>query len=440
MKASHYNFYLNLFQDNSHGVIYNTNSGAVLMIRDRNIWNFLTTGEGSLPDDEDLLPLVDAGVCVESFEEEFGRIRARYERAIYHSDTLHVTILPTEACNFACPYCFVWEKTPTFMSNEVYAKIQKYIRQTVTENKEIKRVMLNWFGGEPTLCTNSICTFMKELSSWTEQQGLMIEASITTNGFLLNVDNFCMLYRSNVTHYQVTVDGTKEAHNSGRPLKNGGGSYSTILENLIAIHNLPQNYEYQMDIRCNFRKSTVQAVTDFINVFKNEFASDERFHIYCRPVYAYETKENDVENMLNDIFSLEDGLAQQNAFANMIEEIRPRTSERRIVAPLPQPTLCWCNADIESTVMIGTKGDIYICDTLAGEANSIGRLSDEGIETQSSVRFNIFEDDRTKKCMTCKLLPICMGGCMRNRINGEAQCFWTPEGIQKTLESSYRNM
>ena len=123
MKASHYNFYLDLFKDKSHGVIYNTNSGAVLMIRDRNIWNFLTLEEGPLPDEEDLLPLVDAGVCVESFEEEFGRIRARYEHAVYHSDTLHITILPTEACNFACPYCFVGEKTPTFMSNEVYLKM-----------------------------------------------------------------------------------------------------------------------------------------------------------------------------------------------------------------------------------------------------------------------------------------------------------------------------
>lgn len=41
MISSHYNFFLDLFHSKGYGVIYNTNSGSVVSIRDYNTWNFL---------------------------------------------------------------------------------------------------------------------------------------------------------------------------------------------------------------------------------------------------------------------------------------------------------------------------------------------------------------------------------------------------------------
>lgn len=41
MISSHYNFFLDLFHSKGYGVIYNTNSGSIVSIRDYNTWNFL---------------------------------------------------------------------------------------------------------------------------------------------------------------------------------------------------------------------------------------------------------------------------------------------------------------------------------------------------------------------------------------------------------------
>ena len=72
-----------------------------------------------------------------------------------------------------------------------------------------------------------------------------------------------------------------------------GKTYDVIMKNLSEIHLLDNVYDFNMDIRCNFTRRTIKAVEDYIDVFMEQFGSDRRFKIYCRPVYEYETKDND---------------------------------------------------------------------------------------------------------------------------------------------------
>lgn len=299
--------------------------------------------------------------------------------------------------------------------------------------------MLNWFGGEPTLCNTQICEFMTKLSELGSRRGITIGSAITTNGYLLTKDVFITLFKAGVKNFQVTVDGTSDAHNQGRHLKSGGGTYDVIMKNLSEIHLLDNVYDFNMDIRCNFTRRTIKAVEEYIDVFMEQFGSDRRFKIYCRPVYEYETKDNDISSMAGDILSLEEGIAQQNRFAEKIESLRSDNNKRRMVDPLPQPTPCWCNAEVENHIILGADGSVYICDTLTGHDHAIGSLKDGKVtfNNDKKVRYNIFNDIRTKKCMDCKLLPICMGGCMRNRLECEAQCYWTAEGIENAVMQQY---
>ena len=49
---------------------------------------------------------------------------------------------------------------------------------------------------------------------------------------------------------------------------------------------------------------------------------------------------------------------------------------------------------------------------------------------------SIFEanDEQSQKCLKCKLLPICMGGCNRARhVTGKNPCFWTEDLIYKAM-------
>ena len=47
---------------------------------------------------------------------------------------------------------------------------------------------------------------------------------------------------------------------------------------------------------------------------------------------------------------------------------------------------------------------------------------------------NIF-DEKLGVCLTCRRLPICLGGCKKERIEcGRAVCPWTDEYIMSALE------
>ena len=439
MEASFYNFYLDLFKKKGYGVVYNTHSGTIVAIHHLNTWQALTTNDEKSLCNEDMADLINNKMWVNSFDEEFSDIKKKYEKRVHASNTLYLTMLPTEACNFACPYCFLWEKAPRTMNAQLYNDVLSYVDNYVNEKTNISYIMLNWFGGEPTLCHKQIHEFMTKLSEFANQRNIKIGSSITTNGYLLNKEILRKLLIAGIKNFQVTVDGTRDAHNQGRPLKSGEGTYDVIMKNLTEIHSLDSTFEFQMDIRCNFTRRTIKAVDDYIDIFMQQFGADKRFKLYCRPVYEYETKDNDISKMADDILSLEEGLLYQNRFAEKIDSLRTDSIKRRMVDPLPQPTPCWCNAEIENHIIIGSDGSIYICDTLTGHNHAIGSLKDGKIVINDSknFRYNIFNDARTEKCMHCKLLPICMGGCLINRLECAAQCYWTADGIQNALMKQY---
>lgn len=122
MQLSKYNFFDDRFSTQGIGVIYNTSSGSILQIANHDLWSALMSNdlEKITAADQDLL--FENKILVESSEKEFEEIRKRYETAVHSRNELYLTIMPTEDCNFCCPYCFVYEKKHGKMKTETYEK------------------------------------------------------------------------------------------------------------------------------------------------------------------------------------------------------------------------------------------------------------------------------------------------------------------------------
>lgn len=435
MILSHYNFLNNTYISNVGAFVYNTKTGAILCITDKESWEHILNNQFDKIDHNLYENLVKYGIIVPSRAEEFQTLKDNYYSRVNDNSTLTLTIMPTESCNFACPYCFQYEKKPTFMPIAVYAEIIKMINSKLDDNPETKKVIINWFGGEPSLCINQIFKFMDKLIQITDKKKIKIFSTITTNGYLVDDKVIKELVERKVTNIQITVDGDKNSHDKTRILKNGNGTYDVIMKNLKSIMSLPKEVKFEIAIRCNFTKNTVQSVKNFISIFADSFKNDSRFSIYCRPVYYFETKENEIKDMQNNLFSLSDGITAQNEFSNLIcKKLDKQSLKRRLVNPLPQPTGCWCNAELKNFYIIGPNGELYICDTLTGKNNIRGYIFENNKATSMvDCRYDIFNDKRTEKCLACKILPICMSGCMRNRIYSNAQCYWTEESISKVF-------
>ena len=91
-----------------------------------------------------------ARVLVAPGEEAGGRLAAGYARRAARFDTaaLGLTICPTLACNFRCGYCFEHSQADGLtMSAETIDRLLDFIGSF----KDVNRVALAWYGGEPTL-------------------------------------------------------------------------------------------------------------------------------------------------------------------------------------------------------------------------------------------------------------------------------------------------
>lgn len=294
MKLSKYNYYLENKTEKDL-MIYNTRTGAVILIediddksRDMIKCNQIKTLDIDLKDF-----LMEKEILVGDEVDELADVKELYNLYVNDQNVLSLTILPTEGCNFACPYCFLYDKTNTTMRDEDYDMLYDYISNFMSqrESERDRRLIINWFGGEPTLCAKKITKFMNRIQTFVKEQKISLYSTITTNGYLMDGKMFQEFLESGITDFQVTIDGEKENHDKTRYLRNGEGTYDTILKNLVQIRSLNTEIDYQFKIRGNFTKNSILHMYDFVRIYKEQIYDGKHFTLYFRPVYEYETRK-----------------------------------------------------------------------------------------------------------------------------------------------------
>ncbi len=359
-------------------------------------------------------------------------------------------MLPAEFCNLACSYCFIYNYREKKMNQVVYDSVIKYLYNKVQNTKDTKKkkILISWYGGEPLLMKKEIIDFMQRLQK--KFLGIAdIEANIITNGYYLSEDCFRELYENRVRTFQVTFDGAKEAHDVTRRLKDGsGGTFDIIMNNIKSIKKLvTDDMKFEFSIRINFMKNTYKAIFELIDQLSEIIDGDNRFMIYCRPVYNFKTERDTINDIKSNIFTIEEGLEIQTKFTLYIsKKLKQKEMIRSISDYLPLPTVRWCGEDSLSNMIVGYDGSIYFCDTLIGDEQfCIGHLTEDGEVdfNNNSIKWrkNIFDMEGMDKCKKCKCLPTCMGSCKRERIylKQNTPCLYKEEDIYKYMQIYYEN-
>ncbi len=109
---------------------------------------------------------------------EYDFLLNLHYRYIHRTDYLGFTIIPTLACSCRCTYCYELHPslTKSKMSREAINNLKNYISKKA---KNLKKLVISWFGGEPLLCIDII----KEISEFCLDLCL---SNLVTNGVLLN--------------------------------------------------------------------------------------------------------------------------------------------------------------------------------------------------------------------------------------------------------------
>lgn len=356
-----------------------------------------------------------------------------YQNCVKNRDRLDIVILTTNACNFDCIYCFQHKNNSTLNSVQ-YDGILEFIKLKLSEHT-YKNIRIRWFGGEPLLSKDNIINFSKKLKHYCASQRISFGASMTTNGYLLDIDTFRNLYESKVVSYQISVDGTREIHNRNRPLKNGQGTFERIMSNLINIRDQAPYSMFNINVRINFSNDLLLYADEIIQYYRDYFNDDRRFLFSFIPVFDWSNTDEDIEKANN----ISPFLTTHQEVLNLMKKYAPSVRFEMWRELLIASNHCW--AGTKHGYCINGNGEILKCDfKLEGfPENIIGQISAaDGSVTLDEKKSSMWEFEcPMERCYLCKSFPMCLStmcGAARVENKMDKKCEREIEILKNYLE------
>lgn len=437
LKLSYYNHFIP-HQERGVYVIYNSFSNAMMQVN-YDLGHFiskLNSMEVHYLDVDVIEALRENGMIISSEMDEFVEVKKRAtqsRKTLTDSSTLFLCISPTNSCNMQCPYCFQGDKSAKnrdtkYLNEENMNNLKQLVLNAVEKPHAtpIKKITIEWFGGEPLLRKNVIREFSEFVLAICEQYKLEFHASIITNASLLDINTWQLLEDCKVYNVQITIDGQKDTHNQVRFYGNGKGSYDDIMDNLS---NMPMG-KFAVTIRINGDKAVFGHIPILFQDFENrgfwpQRSQQIKFHwapkfynflgfnqdkdIYYTS-YEYQKSRQDFEFLRVQYF---------NNWAD-----RTGLKNRRLNFAYPNLSTFYClTVESANSLSIDDGGFIHKCyNTVNSKDKRIEHVNDFNGQNPALNHYKHFDKTEQADCRTCKVLPICDEGCnMRFVSNAESK-------------------
>ena len=412
------------YTDDGSLVMINTYKGtdSIFKVSDNKKEKVLNWLNGQLSGlDEDFYKLKEYGYFIDDDVDEKLLRELSYNESRMDSN-LHLVIHVTERCNFRCTYCGLDFENCEDLSDDMQDAIIKYIARNI---KKYNSVILDWFGGEPTLRIDIIEKISKK----------PLFSTITTNGYLLTTTNVQRLLQCGVYKYVITLDGLKENHNKMRVLEGGKGTYDVILNNLKNMSkNVQRHFEVWIRTNMTIKNSTEEYLTEYYDYYNEIFGKDARFSLFARPT-------NDLGG--ERVEEIRDALLGNNnqTMSEIIKTLSENSKDMIYKGNMRDLNVggCRCPASRLNKYNILVDGTINKCDDGEHSRYSIGKLLKDGtMDIKDSIHARwLFNNatDRNEKCDDCAFSMICnMDGCPKYRIaTGRTHCPLKREEFESSL-------
>ena len=325
------------------------------------------------------------------------------------SGDAEITILTTEQCNFRCKYCYEkFERGP--LQQEIRDGLVKYIKKHL---RDWKSLSIDWFGGEPLEALSVIDELSPQFIALCNQSGKAYSATMTTNGYLLNLETFKKLQKHRIKHFQITLDGPQSTHDNARVLADGSPTYQTIINNLRSIRDNVHSHTFSITIRTNVTTEVDDKIEEHLAVLHKEFGNDDRFSFYFRPVgdWGGDCVKTIKSSLVHSFSDFLDRVAAAPFGLNY-------SPYKNLLAQGS------CAAVKKNEFVLGSDGTIYKCTVLFdNEDNHIGLLHPDGTMeiNESKMAKWILPNEKSKACGSCFYQPKCGGSaCPANQIVSKA--------------------
>lgn len=340
-------------------------------------------------------------------------------------------------CNIDCRYCFYKDRSPEFghgrqrMSDEVLERlVGDYMRLGFAVSG------LAWQGGEPTLMGVDFFRRAVELQKKYGGTGRQVSNTLQTNGVLLD-DEWCRFFRDNKFLLGISIDGPKEFHDKYRIDHSGKGTFDSVMRGIETCrkHNvqfsalvlLNNNNVQQPDILFNFCIGNDLTYLQFIPCVETNPATGGPAEFSITP--------KQYGDFLCKLFDLWYGYGPEKLNIREFDSIISHYV-------MGKHTICTYCRQCAGFVVIEHGGDAFCCEFFVEPQWRLGNILETPLEKLAAhSKKRTFARNKQKlpnKCLVCRHLDICRGGCLKDRLRLDAGTLKLNENRESYFCESYK--
>lgn len=316
------------------------------------------------------------------------------------------------ACNMRCSYCFYLDEmakreTASFglMNNEtastVISRAFAYAQRSVC---------FVFQGGEPTLAEAKFYRRWMETVRRRNPLKLRVQYALQTNGYFLAEEMLDVLKEGDFL-VGVSLDGTKEIHDSRRKSVYGSATFEQITRNIAEL----RQRGIAFNILCVVDQTVASQASQVYEALRRY--GYLQFIPCLEPLGKDGGSVLDPEKYGNFLIELFDCYARDFLGGRYVS-ISLFDNWIRMLNSLP-PTACGMNGVCSSNYMVESNGNVYPCDFYALDEWQLGNLLNDSLfSIAKSVRMKSFlagSPAVSDSCRECAWHPLCKGGCKRDR-------------------------
>lgn len=322
-------------------------------------------------------------------------------------------------CNMRCRYCFYADEmrrrsTPVFRAMDG-ATAEAIVRRGILAVDQ--SVTFGFQGGEPTLAGAAFFRRFLELErQYNAGRGVRITNTLQTNGLELDGEMIEVLREGDFL-VGVSVDGTREIHDSRRIDAAGRGTFDRVMANLERLE--------AAGIACNI----LCVVDDEIARRPGEVFEALAPHRFIQFIACLDPLEDGAGggwlspevygSFLIETYRLYARSARRGRFVS----VRLFDNWLAMLSGRP-PESCGMLGHCAPYLLVEGDGSAYPCDFYALDRWYLGNVRDTPfprmLHSDAMRRFLEPSFALPERCKACEYLPICRGGCRRDRDRGGA--------------------
>ena len=318
-------------------------------------------------------------------------------------------------CNIDCKYCFYKARSPEFGQGR--QRMNQHVLEVLVKGYMqlgFPVVGFAWQGGEPTLMGVDFFESAVQLQKEYGREGQQVSNTLQTNGLLLD-ERWCRFFHDNNFLLGISIDGPREFHDYYRVDHSGCGTFDRVIR---AIENC-RNHQVEFNALILLNNRNVEHTDELFDFLIGNDITYLQFIpcIETDPATGAPADFSITPNQYGDFLCR----LFDRWYDYGTEKLNIREFDSLVTyLVMGSHTICTYSKQCAGFVVIEHNGDAFCCEFFVEPKWRLGNILETPLEKlASSANKRAFAREKQNlpgKCLVCRYLDICRGGCMKDRV------------------------